>query len=63
VNGPILAGDFSNPHDNGACDHKEQSVLLAIWASAGSHMQQYLASFTLEDIATMSRGESGWPTG
>ena len=61
VDGPIVAGDFADPHTDGACDHEGQCVLLAIWASAGSHMQQYLDSFTLEDIATMSRGESEWP--
>lgn len=62
VDGPIVAGDFADPHTDGACDHEGQCVLLAIWASAGSHMQQYLNSFTLEDIAAMSRGESEWPT-
>lgn len=63
VDGPIVAGDFADPHTGGACDHEGQCVLLAIWASAGSHMQQYLDSFTLEDIAAMSRGESAWPDG
>jgi DNA-binding IscR family transcriptional regulator len=36
-------------------------VLLSIWASAGSHMRRYLDSFTLEDIASMARGQEGWP--
>lgn len=63
VDGPIVAGDFADPHTGGACDHEGQCVLLSIWASAGSHMQQYLDSFTLEDIAAMSRGESAWPDG
>ena len=63
VDGPIVAGDFADPHTGGACDHEGQCVLLSIWASAGSHMQQYLDSFTLEDIAAMSRGQSGWPDG
>ncbi|MBT5904569.1 MAG: Rrf2 family transcriptional regulator [Acidimicrobiaceae bacterium] len=63
VDGPIVAGDFADPHTGGACDHEGQCVLLSIWASAGSHMQRYLDSFTLEDIAAMSRGESAWPDG
>ncbi len=59
--GPITAGDFGEPHTDGACDHEGQCVLLSIWASAGSHMQLYLDSFTLDDIARMSRGERSWP--
>src|SRR5436190_16040896 len=31
VDGPIVAGDFGEPHTNGACDHEGQCVLLAIW--------------------------------
>ena len=61
VDGPIVAGDFGDPHTGGACDHEGQCVLLSIWASAGSHMQLYLDSFTLDDIARMSRGERSWP--
>tara|TARA_Y100000588_G_scaffold279925_1_gene296840 strand:- start:401 stop:841 length:441 start_codon:yes stop_codon:yes gene_type:complete len=63
VDGPITAGDFGEPHTDGACDHEGQCVLLSIWASAGSHMQLYLDSFTLDDIARMSRGERSWPEG
>ena len=61
VDGPIVAGDFSEPHTDGACDHEGQCVLLSIWASAGSHMRRYLDSFTLEDIASMARGQESWP--
>ena len=61
VDGPIVAGDFSAPHTDGACDHEGQGVRLSIWASAGSHMRRYLDSFTLEDIASMARGQEGWP--
>jgi|TARA_Y100000310_G_scaffold339035_1_gene430458 Rrf2 family iron-sulfur cluster assembly transcriptional regulator len=61
VDGPIVAGDFIEPHTDGACDHEGQCVLLTIWASAGSHMRRYLDSFTLEDIARMARGQEGWP--
>ncbi len=61
VDGPIVAGDFGEPHTAGACDHEGQCVLLAIWASAGAHMRRYLDSFTLADIARMARGERDWP--
>jgi Rrf2 family iron-sulfur cluster assembly transcriptional regulator len=62
VDGPIVAGDFGEPHTNGACDHEGQCVLLAIWGAAGAHMRAYLDSFTLADIASMSRGDRDWPT-
>ncbi len=61
VDGPIVAGDFAEPHTNGSCDHEGQCVLLTIWASAGAHMRRYLDSFTLADIATMAQGERDWP--
>ncbi|HEY1465792.1 MAG TPA: Rrf2 family transcriptional regulator, partial [Acidimicrobiales bacterium] len=31
VDGPIVAGDFGEPHANGACDHEGQCVLLSVW--------------------------------
>jgi Rrf2 family protein len=62
VDGPITAGDFGEPHTDGACDHEGQCVLLAIWSAAGSHMREFLDSFTLADIAAMARGERRWPT-
>ncbi|MCQ3805931.1 MAG: Rrf2 family transcriptional regulator [Acidimicrobiaceae bacterium] len=61
VDGPITAGDFSEPHSDGACDHEGQCVLLSIWSAAGSHMRDFLDSFTLADIARMSRGRAPWP--
>ena len=61
VDGPITAGDFGEPHTDGACDHEGQCVLLAIWSAAGSHMRLFLDSYSLADIASMSRGESAWP--
>ena len=61
VDGPIVAGDFGDPHTGGACDHEGQCVLLSIWAASGEHMQAYLDSFTLADIAEMARGEAAWP--
>ena len=61
VDGPITAGDFGEPHTDGACDHEGQCVLLAIWGAAGSHMREFLNSFSLADIAGMTRGEAPWP--
>jgi len=62
VDGPITAGDFGDPHTDGACDHEGQCVLLSIWGSAGSHMREFLDSYSLADIAGMSRGKAPWPT-
>jgi Rrf2 family iron-sulfur cluster assembly transcriptional regulator len=61
VDGPIVAGDFGEPHTDGACDHEGQCVLLAIWAEVGEHMRKYLDSWTLADIAPITRGEAPWP--
>ena len=61
VDGPITAGDFGEPHTDGACDHEGQCVLLAIWGAAGFHMREFLDSFSLADIAGMARGEAAWP--
>ena len=35
VDGPITLGDFGEPHQDGACDHEGQCVLLAVWKQAG----------------------------
>ena len=61
VDGPIVVGDFGEPHQNGACDHEGQCVLLAIWAMLGDHMRRHLDELTLADIAAMARGEREWP--
>jgi Rrf2 family iron-sulfur cluster assembly transcriptional regulator len=57
VDGPIVAGDFGQPHQNGACDHEGQCVLLAVWADVGEHMRHHLDSFTLKDMVLRARGE------
>jgi Rrf2 family iron-sulfur cluster assembly transcriptional regulator len=59
VDGPIVAGDFGAPHQNGACDHEGQCVLLAVWSEVGKHMRSHLDSFTLADMVSQSRG---WAT-
>jgi Rrf2 family iron-sulfur cluster assembly transcriptional regulator len=56
VDGPIVAGDFGEPHQNGACDHEGQCILLAVWADVGHHMRSHLDSFTLGDMVTRARG-------
>jgi len=56
VEGPIVAGDFGEPHTNGACDHEGQCVLLAVWASVGEHMREHLDSYTLADMVDRARG-------
>ena len=61
VDGPIVAGDFAEPHTNGACDHEGQCVLLAVWADVGEHMRRYLDALSLADIVTMARGDAAWP--
>ena len=43
------------PHQNGACDHEGQCVLLAVWAEVGRHMRDHLDSFTLADMVAQAR--------
>ena len=61
VDGPIAVGDFGEPHQNGACDHEGQCVLLAVWAEVGERMRAMLEGRTLADIAQVARGEAPWP--
>lgn len=61
VDGPITIGDFGQPHQDGACDHEGQCVLLAIWDQASSHIRDHLSSYTLADIADIARGDAAWP--
>ena len=41
VDGPIVAGDFGEPHENGACEHEGQCVLLTVWSEVGQHMRSH----------------------
>ena len=59
--GPIVVGDFGQPHQDGACDHEGQCVLLAVWADVGARMTEILGSVTLEHLASITRGERPWP--
>ncbi len=61
VDGPIAVGDFGEPHQNGACDHEGQCVLLAVWANVGDQVRRLLEAQTLADIAAIARGEAPWP--
>ncbi len=61
VDGPIMLGDFGQPHQNGACDHEGQCVLLAIWSVIGERMRRELSALTLADIVAMARGQAAWP--
>lgn len=62
VDGPIVVGDFGKPHQDGACDHEGQCVLLSIWANVGEHMRRLLEESTLADVAEIANGEAPWPT-
>ncbi|CAN5747134.1 MAG: RrF2 family transcriptional regulator [Ilumatobacteraceae bacterium] len=62
VDGPITLGDFGQPHQDGACDHEGQCVLIAVWNEAGEYMHHHLDSYTLASIAEMARGRVPWPT-
>ena len=61
VDGPITIGDFGQPHEDEACNHEGQCVLLAIWGAAGDHMKQHLEQYTLAGIANAARGVAPWP--
>jgi Rrf2 family iron-sulfur cluster assembly transcriptional regulator len=56
VEGPIVAGDFGEPHANGACDHEGQCVLLALWSEVGEHMREHLDGYSLADMVDRARG-------
>jgi len=61
VDGPITVGDFGEPHQDGACDHEGQCVLLAVWHVVSEHMRAHLDAFTLAHLASAARGEAPWP--
>ena len=61
VDGPISLGDFGQPHQDGACDHEGQCVLLAIWDSVGRRMRAELDSYSLAAVADVARGLRPWP--
>ena len=58
VEGPISLGDFGEPHQNGACDHEGQCVLLGVWAEVGRTMRSHLDSYTLEQMVDAAQGKT-----
>ena len=44
------------PHENGACDHEGQCILLDVWADVGEHMRTHLDSFNLADMVARAQG-------
>ena len=56
VDGPIVVGDFGEPHAGGACDHEGQCVLLSVWAEVGEHMRTHLDSYTIAEMVRRVRG-------
>jgi Rrf2 family protein len=58
VDGPIVAGDFGAPHQNGACDHEGQCVLLAVWGEMGEQIRSQLQSLSLAEMVERARGTS-----
>ncbi len=63
VDGPIAAGDFGEPHANGACDHEGQCILLAVWADVGETIRLHLQSFSLADMVARAQGNVATPVG
>lgn len=62
MDGPIVVGDFGEPHAGGACDHEGQCVLLSVWAEVGEHMRAHLDSYTIADMVGRVKGaDSGRP--
>lgn len=55
VDGPIVAGDFGQPHQDGACDHEGHCALITVWTEVGEHMRDHLDSFSLEDMVERAR--------
>jgi Rrf2 family iron-sulfur cluster assembly transcriptional regulator len=61
VDGPIVLGDFGLPHQNNACDHEGQCVLLSIWSDVSVLMQKRLDSYTLAEVADLTKAKERWP--
>jgi Rrf2 family protein len=57
VDGPIQVGDFGLPHENNACDHEGQCILLTVWADVSDHMRTHLSGFTLAEMVRRSLGK------
>jgi Rrf2 family protein len=62
VDGPISLGDFGDPHQDGACSHEGQCVLLDLWKTTGEQMRLLLEGVTLHTVAEAARGNGPWPS-
>ncbi len=58
VDGPIVAGDFGEPHENGACDHEGQCTLLSVWSEVGERIRTQLQGLTLADMVERTLGNA-----
>ncbi len=56
VDGPIVLGDFGQPHEDGACDHEGQCVLLTVWQTVGEHMRSHLQDHSLAEMVRRAKG-------
>jgi Rrf2 family protein len=61
VDGPIQAGDFGLPHENGACDHEGQCALLSVWDEVSQHMRAHLLSYSLAEMIDRAQGKPAAP--
>ncbi len=61
VDGPIVLGDFQDPHTEGACNHEGQCALLAIWSAVGEDIRRQLEDYKLSDLVLMAEGKTAWP--
>lgn len=61
VDGPIVVGDFGEPHVGEACNHEGQCALLSVWAEVGDHMRVHLDSFTIADMVQRVSGRALTP--
>ncbi|MGA8296655.1 MAG: Rrf2 family transcriptional regulator [Acidimicrobiales bacterium] len=55
VDGPIAVGSFGRPHENGACEHEGQCVLLDVWEDLSGSMRKHLDSYVLSEMVERAR--------
>jgi Rrf2 family protein len=55
VDGPIAVGSFGRPHENGACEHEGQCVLLDVWEDLSGTMRKHLDSYVLSEMVERAR--------
>lgn len=58
VDGPIAVGSFGRPHENGACEHEGQCVLLDVWEDLSDTMRKHLDSYVLAEMVERARSGS-----